>query len=286
MASRSPDRRREPIPAVAGIGLRDAHYRVIDEQRPAIGWLEVHSENFFGNDRRRHAMLTRLREDYPLSLHGVGLSLGSVDPLDREHLAQLKRLVERYEPWIVSEHASWSSVDGQFANTLLPLPRTEEALAVLCAHIAQVQDTLQRPLAIENIAAYLEFGDAPMGEPEFLREVVRRTGCHLLLDVNNLYVNAVNHDFNPVAYLDQLPAAAIVEYHLAGHEDRGHTLIDTHGRPVAEAVWMLYAQTLARLGPRPTLVEWDVDLPDLGVLLGEMRRADAALAGMGHAAYE
>jgi len=257
--------------------LRDPHFNEIDEQRPAIGWLEAHSENFFGDEPRRQRLLERLRCDYPLSFHGVGLSLGSVDPPDRGHLAEVRKLVARHEPWIVSEHCSWSASDGIHSNNLLPLPRTGEALAVLCAHVSQVQDTLGRPIALENVSTYLEFEEAEFTEPEFLAELTRRSGCRLLLDINNIFVNAVNHRFDPVAYLAGIPADAVVEYHLAGFEDRGHTLIDTHGQRVSEPVWVLYAEALRRMGPRPTLIEWDADIPELAVLLDEMRRADDAM---------
>jgi uncharacterized protein (UPF0276 family) len=216
-------------------------------------------------------------EDYPLSLHGVGLSLGSTERLDPEHLAALIKLVNRYQPWIVSEHCCWGGASGVHSNNLLPLPRTREALNVLCAHVSQVQDTLGRPIALENVSTYLEFEHAEFTEPEFLSELVRRSGCHLLLDVNNLYINAFNHNFDPLAYLASIPADAVVEYHLAGHEDLGHTLIDTHGVSVSEPVWALYAEVLRKVGVRPTLIEWDVNIPDLTVLLAEMRQADQAM---------
>lgn len=266
-----------PIPVTAGIGLRDPHFREIDEHRPAMGWLEIHSENFFGDDPRRHGLLERLRADYPLSLHGVGLSLGSTERLDPEHLAALTKLVKRYQPWIVSEHCCWGGANELHSNNLLPLPRTREALNVLSAHVSQVQDVLGRPIALENISAYLEFEHAEFTEPEFLSELVRRSGCNLLLDVNNLYINSANHNFDPLSYLAGIPADAVVEYHLAGHEDQGHTLIDTHGTPVSEHVWALYAEVLKQAGARPTLIEWDVNIPDLTVLLAEMRQADQAM---------
>lgn len=263
-----------PIPAAAGIGLRDPHFRQIDEQRPLIAWLEVHSENFFGDDPRRHALLQRLRTDYPLSLHGVGLSLGSVEPPDTRHLAELRRLVARYEPWMVSEHCCWGAAGGVHSNNLLPLPRTREALDVLCAHVGQVQEALGRPIALENVSSYFEFEHVEFSEPDFLAELARRSGCHLLLDVNNLYVNAVNHGFDPLDYLRAIPAKSVVEYHLAGHDDRGHTLIDTHGSPVSAAVWDLYLEALRIIGPRPTLIERDTAIPPLDTLIVEMQHAD------------
>lgn len=269
-----------PILATAGIGLRDPHFREIAALRPAIGWLEAHSENFFGADPRRQGLLERLRADYPLSLHGVGLSLGSTEPPDRRHLAEVQKLVARYEPWMVSEHCCWGAAGGLHSNNLLPLPRTREALDVLCAHVGQVQDTLGCPLALENVSTYLEFQQAEFTEPEFLGELVRRSGCRLLFDINNLYVNSVNHGFDPLAYLADVPADAVVEYHLAGYEDCGHTLIDTHGSRVSEPVWALYAEALRRIGPRPTLIEWDTSIPELAVLLDEMDRAQRTMRAL------
>lgn len=261
----------------AGIGLRDPHFREIERLRPAIGWLEVHSENFFGNDPRRKKLLETLRSDYPLSLHGVGLSLGTAGPLDQRHLAELCELAARCDPWMVSEHCSWGGVAGRHSNNLLPLPRTHEGLDVVCTNIRQVQDALGRRIALENVATYLEFEDADCSEPQFLNEIVQRTGCGLLLDISNLHVNSVNHGFDAFEYLGALRGDAVVEFHLAGHEDRGHTLIDAHGSPVAEAGWTLFGEALRRIGPRPVLIEWDVDLPRLDVLLGEMHRADRML---------
>ncbi|TXH04650.1 MAG: DUF692 domain-containing protein [Nevskiaceae bacterium] len=268
------------MPVTAGIGLRDRHFRHIDEQRPAIGWLEVHSENFFGDDPRRHGLLARLHADYPMSLHGVGLSLGSTEMLDPRHLAELRRLVERYQPWVVSEHCCWGAAGGLHSNNLLPLPRTRDALDVLCAHVGQTQDALGRTIALENVSTYLEFEHAEFTEPEFLNELARRSGCHLLLDINNLYINSVNHGFDPLDYLAGIRADVIVEYHLAGYENRGHTLIDTHGAPVSEPVWALYAETLQRIGLRPTLIEWDTDVPELSVLLAEMKRAEQTIKAL------
>lgn len=259
----------------AGIGLRDPYFREIDETRPGIGWLEVHTENFFGHDWQRHARLERLRAAYPLSFHGVGLSLGSVDPPDSRHLAEVRRLVEHYQPWIVSEHCCWGGIGGIHSNNLLPLPRTREALDVLCDNIVRVQDALRRTIAIENISTYLEFEHGEMSEPAFLSELARRSGCTLLLDLDNLYINSFNHGFSASSHLDAIPAEAVAEYHLAGHENHGHTLIDTHSRPVPEAVWALYTQALRRIGPRPTLIERDNDIPALPHLLAEMRHADS-----------
>lgn len=262
------------MPASAGIGLRDPHAAEIDGTRPAIGWLEVHSENYFGHDRHRHAQLQRLRADYPLSLHGVGLSLGSVDPPDVVHIEALAALVDRYEPWLVSEHACWGSIGGLHSNNLLPLPRTREAVDVLSRHVEQVQDRLGRRIALENVSTYLEFAGAEYSEAGFFAEVAKRSGCGLLLDLNNLYVNQVNHGADATQAIAEIPAALVVAYHLAGGEDRGHTLIDTHSRPVPAAVWALYEQALEVIGWRPALIERDADIPPLSDLLSEMRQAD------------
>jgi len=262
------------MPANAGIGLRDLHAALIDGTRPAIGWLEVHSENYFGHDRHRHARLQRLRADYPLSLHGVGLSLGSVDPPDGVHIEALAALVDRYEPWLVSEHACWGSIGGLHSNNLLPLPRTRESVDVLSRHVEQVQDSLGRRIALENVSTYLEFAGAEYSEVGFLAEVAKRSGCSVLLDLNNLYVNQLNHGADARQAIADIPAMLVVAYHLAGGEDRGHTLIDTHSRPVPAAVWALYEHALKVIGWRPTLIERDADIPPLPDLLSEMRQAD------------
>jgi uncharacterized protein len=262
-----------------GIGLRADHYRAVLETRPAVGWLEVHSENYFGAGGTPLDYLERVRADYPLSLHGVGLSLGSTDALNPRHLQRLKTLVDRYEPLFVSEHLSWSSISGRYLNDLLPLPYTEEALRHLVPRIARVQDFLGRELLIENISSYLEFNDSAMPEWEFLTAVAQRAGCGILLDVNNIYVNAVNHGFDATHYLHAVPTAPVRELHLAGHTlnhfDGGSLLIDTHNRPVAEPVWALYGEAVRRFGDVPTLIEWDSDLPPLEVLLAEAARAAA-----------
>ncbi|MBL8448224.1 MAG: DUF692 domain-containing protein [Zoogloeaceae bacterium] len=270
-------RRRAAIPSRAGIGLRTPHIREILATRPNIGWVEVHSENFFCDGGQPLAYLDRIRQDYAVSLHGVGLSLGSLGPLDTEHLTCLKRLVERVEPGLISEHLSWSAVGGRHLNELLPLPYTEEALAVVCRNVHQTQEALGQPILVENISSYLRFTHSPIPEPEFIAEVTARTGCGLLLDVNNVFVSATNHGFDARAYLAAIPAAAVEEVHLAGHDRAGDLLIDTHGARVASPVWRLYQETVARLGPVPTLIEWDNDLPPLAVLVDEMRHADHLL---------
>jgi uncharacterized protein (UPF0276 family) len=267
-----------PVPISAGIGLRAPHCRDIIASRPDIGWVEVHSENYFGDGGQPHQFLERIRADYPLSLHGVGLGLGSAAPLDLDHLRKLERLIRRYQPGLVSEHLCWSAAGGRYLNDLLPLPYTEEALAHVCGRIGEAQHILGRQLLIENVSSYLQFRHSTIPEWEFLAEVSRRCGSAILLDVNNIHVNAVNHGFDPLAYLAAIPAAAVQEIHLAGFDDTGACLIDTHGTPVAAEVWTLYREAIGRLGPRPTLVEWDTDIPALEVLLAEASKAAGILA--------
>ena len=278
----------------AGIGLRSPHYAAFLETRPSLPLVEVHSENYFGGGRHLDVLM-QVRRDTPVSLHGIGLSLGSSDPLSDRHLAALKSLVERVEPSLVSDHLCWSSVGGVYLNDLLPLPYTREALAHVAGRIERVQDTLGRRLLIENVSSYLAFRDADMPEWAFLAELAGRTGCALLLDVNNIHVSACNHGFDALAYLDAIPPGAVMEMHLAGHsvnrvslEDGGDAeiLIDTHSRPVAEPVWALYEEALRRIGPRPTIIEWDADLPALPALLEEAALARRRLQAHadGHAA--
>jgi uncharacterized protein (UPF0276 family) len=261
-----------------GIGLRAPHYGALAEQRPELGFLEVHSENFFGDGGPALAWLERFRSDYALSLHGVGLSLGSADRLDAEHLRKLDRLVRRVEPALVSEHLCWSSVGGRHANDLLPLPFTREALDHVVARIEVAQERLGRRILVENVSTYFQFEASAFPEWEFVAEVAKRSGCGVLLDVNNIHVNAFNHGFDPYAYLDAIDPGSVGEYHLAGFEAAGGRLIDTHGSRVADAVWALYAAAVERIGARPTLVEWDCDLPVLEVLLGEAETARSILA--------
>jgi uncharacterized protein (UPF0276 family) len=265
------------LPAAAGIGLRAPHVAEVRGSRPAIGWLEVHSENYFVDGGPALAALEAIRADYPVSLHGVGLSLGSADPLDIEHLARLKRLADRIEPSAVSEHLCWSHVDGRHLNDLLPLPLTDEALAVVCDRVDAVQSALRRPLLVENVCSYLRFADDTIAEWDFVAAVASKSGCKLLLDVNNVYVNAVNHGFDPHAYLAAMPAQSVAEIHLAGFDAGGPCLIDTHGARVAPPVWALYRAAIERFGPKPTLVEWDTDIPALDVLLDEAAHAQAIL---------
>lgn len=270
-----------PVPACAGIGLRAPHVQHVVRDRPRIAWLETHSENLFAAGGALHAAMQRIRADYPLSLHGVGLSLGSADRMDAAHLQQLRTLVDRYQPALVSEHLCWGAVDGRHSNDLLPLPFTEEAVRLTVARIGQVQDALKREILIENISTYLRFCDGDYTEWDFVAEVVRRSGCGLLCDVNNIYVNSVNHGFDPHVYLRALPRAAIREIHLAGFTRKeglpAPLLIDSHSRRVDPAVWDLYAEALALFGPVPTLIEWDQDIPELDVLLDEAAHAEEVL---------
>jgi uncharacterized protein (UPF0276 family) len=261
----------------AGIGLRAPHYREILDTLPDIGWLEVHSENFFGRGGQPLHYLERVRSHYPLSLHGVGLSLGSVDGLQHEHLVRLRALADRFEPTLMSDHLCWGAIGARHLNDLLPLPYTEEALDVVCANVAQAQDFLRRQLLVENVSSYLQFADSSIPEWDFVAEVARRTGCGILLDVNNIHVSAVNHGFDPLCYLDAIPAHSVREIHLAGFDSNGLCLIDTHGTPVAGPVWNLYGEALTRVGAMPTLIEWDTDVPALDVLLGEARKAGEIL---------
>jgi uncharacterized protein (UPF0276 family) len=266
---------------LAGIGLRALHAARIMASRPALGWLEVHAENYMGGGPAI-AQLEAIRRDYPIALHGVGLSLGTDGPLDRCHLVRLRALVERIEPCLFSEHLSWSIAGGAYLNHLLPLPYTAETLGVVAANVSRAQDALGRPILVENPSSYLRFRHSAIPEPEFLGELVRITGCGILCDVNNVFVTAWNLRLDPVAYLDALPASAVGEIHLAGHArndaDGRAVLIDDHGSRVADPVWALYVHALRRFGPTPTLIEWDTDLPELGVLLDEAAIAERLLA--------
>ena len=264
---------RHRLPASTGIGLRAAHYRQFLEGRPNISWLEVHSENYFGGGGYDLHVLERVRQDYPLSLHGVGLSLGSADGLRERHLTKLKRLVERIEPVLVSEHLCWGALGGRHFNDLLPLPYTREALDLMVTRVDQVQTALGRSMLVENVSAYLEYRASEIPELEFLAELARRTGCGILFDVNNLYVNAINHGFDPADALQALPATAVHEIHLAGHAQNDDCMIDDHGSRVADPVWTLYEAACRHCGPVPTLIEWDTNLPALDVLLAEARKA-------------
>ncbi|MCG6873512.1 MAG: DUF692 domain-containing protein [Betaproteobacteria bacterium] len=257
----------------AGVGLRAPHYRDFLDFRPAVGWVEVHSENYFGDGGYDRHVLERVRADYPLSLHGVGLGLGSADGLDGRHLAKLKRLVDATEPTLVSEHLCWGAADGRHFNDLLPLAYTSEALALIAERIARVQELLGRRILVENLSTYLEFAASEMAEGDFLAELVRRTGCGVLLDVNNLYVNEINHGADALATMRTIPVGCVEEIHLAGHLVTEHCLIDHHGDRVADAVWRLYDAALRRFGAVPSLIEWDTDIPEIDVLLEEAAKA-------------
>lgn len=269
-----------PIPAVAGIGLRYRHHEAFLAARQPIGWIEAHSENYL--NPQALAVLEALRPDYGLSLHGVALSLGSAEGLDADHLEAIAGLIARLDPELVSEHLAWNAIDHEHLADLLPLPLTEESLAVVVRNVARVQERLKRPLLIENPATYLQFSHSTIPEPEFLAALAALTGCGLICDVNNIVVACANHGWNAEAYLRALPAEAIGEFHLAGHlvSEQAETAgvrIDTHDREIAPETWDLFACALAVVGPRPTLIEWDAAIPPLGVLLAEAQRASRHL---------
>jgi len=267
-----------PMPAKAGIGLRAPHHAAIATDQPPVGWFEAHSENYFADGGAQLEHLAKVRERYPLSLHGVGLSLGSVDPLDGEHLRRLKRLVDWSAPGFVSEHLSWGCIDGTHLNDLLPLPYTVEALQHMVQRVGQLQDTLGRQVLVENISSYLQFNCEQLPEWDFLATLAHESGCGLLLDVNNVYVSACNHGFDARHYIASLSRAPVQEIHLAGHtiNRRGdrEIRIDTHSTPVCPEVWALYEHALHCFGPLPTLIEWDTDIPELSVLVAEAHKAD------------
>jgi hypothetical protein len=270
------------IPAKAGIGLRFQHHQAVVDGRPDIAWMEVHTENYMGGGTPLR-YLDAIRRDFPISLHGVGLSLGSAEGLDPAHLARIREVAERIEPALMSEHIAWSVVGGTYLADLLPLPMTEEALAVVCRHVEQTQTCLKRRILVENPSTYVAFAHAPIPEWEFIAAVAARTGCGILCDVNNIYVSAHNHGWDASAYLAALPPAVIGEVHLAGHSvrslaDGGTLRIDDHGSRVIPEVWALYQEALDRFGPVPTLIEWDNHVPPLDVLLDEAKEAGRRLA--------
>ena len=281
------------LPPRAGVGLKPEHIDEILATRPDVGFFEIHAENYMGDGGPPHRRLEAIRALYPLSLHGVGLSIGSPRPLDKAHLTRLAALIRRYEPGLFSEHLAWSSHDTGFLNDLLPLPYTEETLGIVCAHIDQTQEALGRRMLLENPSTYVRFGMSEIPETEFLDAIARRTGCGLLLDVNNIEVCAGNHDFDPLTYLDAFPLEHVGEIHLAGYaeteDDSGYPLrIDAHDSPVRPGVWALYERVIARIGAKPTLIEWDNDVPDWATLHEEARRADrfaakARMPGLRHA---
>jgi uncharacterized protein (UPF0276 family) len=273
-----------PLPPSAGVGFKPEHFDAIRVTTPNLGFFEVHAENYMGAGGLPHAQLGHLRQDYALSLHGVGLSIGGADDLNADHLARLKMLCDRYQPDSFSEHLAWSSHGGDFLNDLLPLPYTEQTLAQVCSHVTRVQDVLGRRLLLENPSTYVLFDQSTIPETAFLAEVVRHTGCGLLLDVNNVFVSATNHRTDALAYLAAFPLDAVGEIHLGGHVSEelpsGQFLIDAHGSPVADPVWSLYAAVLGQTGPVPTLIEWDNDVPDWPVLFAEALRAQTILNRM------
>jgi uncharacterized protein len=276
---------RRSLPPAPGIGFKPQHFDAIFAGEQPIGFVEVHAENYMGAGGPPHAMLRQLRERYALSIHGVGLSIGSAAPLDTSHLAHLKALCERYEPASFSEHLAWSSHGEIYLNDLLPLPYTQETLDRIVRHVDQVQHTLRREMLLENPSTYLQFTGSTIPESEFLSEIARRTGCGLLLDVNNVFVQATNHGTSAEAYLAAFPLARVKEIHLGGHDRQSDEtgaplLIDAHGAPVADAVWTLYESVIARTGPLPTLIEWDNDVPDWPTLAAEARAAGAILSGV------
>ncbi|UUV04964.1 DUF692 family multinuclear iron-containing protein [Ruegeria sp. YS9] len=274
--------RSNRLPAAPGVGYKPQHFAQILEHAQPVAWLEIHAENYMGDGGRPLAQLRHLSEQFPISVHGVGLSIGSEGALDPDHLARLKHLVGWLNPASFSEHLAWSTHDTHFYNDLLPLPYTDATLTRVCDHIDQVQDTVGRQMLLENPSSYLAFEESTWSEPDFLREIARRTGCGLLLDVNNVFVSATNLDFSPQGYIDAYPFEKVGEIHLGGHDededDHGHPLlIDSHGREVVDPVWALLDYVLERTGPKPVLVEWDTDVPDWPVLREEAVRAQTAL---------
>ena len=273
------------LPTAPGVGYKPQHFRDITTDARPVQWLEIHAENYMGDGGRPLAQLRHLAEDFAISVHGVGLSIGGEGPLDPDHLARLRHLCGWLSPASFSEHLAWSTHDGHFLNDLLPLPYTAATLRRVADHIDQVQDTIGRRMLLENPSSYLAFDESTFAETDFLDELARRTGCGLLLDVNNVFVSATNLGMDPRAYIDAFPLSRVGEIHLGGHDededDRGAPLlIDSHGREVADPVWGLLDYTLARSGPRPVLIEWDANVPDWPVLAQEARRAERALAGV------
>jgi uncharacterized protein (UPF0276 family) len=273
------------LPNCAGLGFKPEHFAAIRQGAASVGFFEVHAENYMCAGGLPHAQLTALRSDYALSLHGVGLSIGGPGRLNRNHLMRLRTLCDRYEPESFSEHLAWSSHGADYLNDLLPLPYTEETLAIVCDHVDEVQEVLGRRMLLENPSTYLLFEQSTIPEVDFLTEIARRSGCGLLLDVNNVFVSATNHRMDARSYLAAFPLEMVGEVHLGGHDAEelpsGPLLIDAHGTPVADPVWALYAEVIARGGPRPTLIEWDNDLPDWPVLLAEAHRAQSILDQQG-----
>jgi hypothetical protein len=269
----------DTLPCTAGIGLRAPHYREVLETLPKLGWIEVHNENFFGGGAPLHTLL-RVREHYPVSLHGVGMGLASTAPLGPAHLSALQKLCAAVQPAAVSEHLCWNSTNGMLINDLLPFPYTLEALKHVASRVDQVQEKLGRQLLVENLSSYLSFNHSEMTEGEFLAELTNRTGCGILFDVENLYVNVRNLGVDAEAFIKTIPAEAVKEFHLAGYSEMDGCLVDTHNHPVFPGVWELYEHVLQHIGPRPTLIEWDSDIPPLPMLMGEAAKAQKRMEGV------
>jgi len=262
-----------------GLGLRPVHYHSLLEESHDIDWLEIVSENYLVPGGQPLDFLERIRAQFPVVMHGVSLSIGSTDPLDRRYLAGLKELARRIEPAWISDHLCWTGVDGRNVHDLLPLPYTEEALALVVARLGEVQDFLGRQVLLENVSSYLSYRDSQMSEWAFLSEVARRADCAILLDVNNIHVSAVNHGFDPLEYLRAMPKERVRQFHLAGHSDMDGHLIDTHDHPIAPAVWALYREAVEHFGPVPTMIERDDNIPELAELVAELDVARAVAAG-------
>lgn len=269
-----------------GIGLRPEHYQVIEQTKPAIDFLEVHSENYFDPNSLNYYYLQQISQHYPLSFHGIGLSLGSDEAVSIQHLKHLKKLIKEFSPSLVSDHLSWSSLQGSYFNDLLPVPYTKETLLRFVENINQVQDYLQTQIIIENPSSYLEYKQTDFHEAEFLNQISEKTGCGLLLDINNIYVSAVNNNFSAQQYLDMINFDKVQEIHLAGHTrkefENGDILIDTHSKPINQPVWQLYKNNIDKINDAITLIEWDADLPDISVLLSERDKAKHILMGSSH----
>ncbi len=258
-----------------GLGLRTQHYNDFLAEPQPVDWLEVISDNYMVDGGKPLAMLDQIRASYPMVMHGVSLSIGSINGLDKDYLRKLKLLEQRIEPMWVSDHLCWSGVHGRNLHDLLPLPYTEEALQVVARNVEQAQDVLQRPLVLENVSSYVEYTASEMTEWEFLAEVVKATGCRLLLDINNIYVSAFNHGFSPTRFIEGVPLDSVAQFHLAGHLNKGDHLIDTHDHPVCEDVWDLYRQALLHFGYVPTMIERDDNIPSLPELIAELDLARA-----------
>ena len=277
--------REVSLPPLPGVGYKPQHFNDICNSPGSVAWLEIHAENYMGDGGRPRSQLLKLRENFPFSCHGVGLSIGGEEPLDREHLARLGQILSWLQPAAFSEHLAWSTHDGCFFNDLLPLPYNERTLSRVCEHIDDVQSTLNREMLLENPSTYLDFDESEMNEIEFIENIAKRTDCGLLLDVNNVYVSSINQGFNPFDYLNGFPMALVSEIHLGGHEsdvdeNESELLIDSHNREVVDPVWDLYNHTIKLAGAKPTLIEWDSDIPEWNILEAEARRASEIMAGV------